>query len=60
VDYEAAAVSHPGRFHPAGSLPYAIPLVRGRVECTTCHDGASPDPKRVTPVRDLCVACHNL
>jgi hypothetical protein len=60
VDYEAAAASHPGRFWPAAQLPYAVPLVRGRIECTTCHDGASPERARIPPIRDLCLACHNL
>jgi hypothetical protein len=60
VDYAAVAAAHPDRFRPAGSLPFAIPLVRGRIECTTCHDGASTSPGRVPPIRDLCLTCHNL
>lgn len=60
VDYRAAEAAHPGRYRPAGALPPEVPLVRGKVECTSCHDGASPDPRRVVAIRDLCVACHAL
>lgn len=60
VEYGLAAAARPGQYQPAGALPVEVPLVRGRVECTSCHDGASKDPKRVVAVRDLCLACHRL
>jgi hypothetical protein len=60
VDYGAAAAAHPGQYQPATALPAEVPLVGGKVECTTCHDGASRDPRRVAAVRDLCLACHRL
>jgi predicted CXXCH cytochrome family protein len=60
VDYAAAAAAHPGQYQPAAALPPEVPLVGGKVQCTTCHDGASPDRKRVVAVRDLCVTCHRL
>jgi predicted CXXCH cytochrome family protein len=60
VDYAAAAAAHPDHLRPASALPAEVPLVRGKVECTTCHDGASPDRKRVATVSDLCLACHRM
>ncbi|HET8542163.1 MAG TPA: hypothetical protein VFL83_19960 [Anaeromyxobacter sp.] len=60
VDYAATAARHPERYHPPASLPRDVPLVRGRVACTSCHDGASPDPKRVAVVPLLCESCHRL
>lgn len=60
VDYGAAAARQPGRYHPAAMLPREIPLVNGRVACTSCHDGASPDPKRVVRATRLCQSCHAL
>ena len=60
IDYAAAAARQPGKYEPASSLPYQVPLVAGKVQCTTCHDGASRDPMRVVEIRDLCIACHRL
>jgi len=42
-----------------GIIPRALVLVEGRVECTTCHDGASLEPHRVAvPLRSICTDCH--
>jgi hypothetical protein len=60
VDYGAVAAADPQHYRPPATLPAEVTLVRGRIECTTCHDGASRDPKRVATVRDLCLACHRL
>lgn len=60
VDYARASAARPGQYQAAATLPPEVPLVDGRVECTTCHDGASRDPKRVAAVKDLCAACHRL
>jgi len=60
IDYDLAAGSHPGAYVPAAALPREIPLVNGRVECTTCHDGASATPKHVVDEMQLCTACHRL
>ena len=62
VDYAAAAARQPGRYAPAADLPPDVPLVSGKVECTTCHDGASSAPDHVarTTVTSLCTACHRL
>ena len=60
VNYAAIAARNPTRYHPAGSLPPELPLVNGRIACTTCHDGASPDPKRVVVVPRLCESCHKM
>lgn len=60
VDYGAAAARQPGRYHPAAMLPREIPLVDGKVACTSCHDGASREPKRVAMRTRLCESCHDL
>ncbi len=60
VDYGAAVARQPDRYHPAATLPPEVPLVNGRITCTTCHDGASPDPKHVAIPRRLCESCHAL
>lgn len=60
VDYAGVAARQPDRYHPAQALPREIPLVNGKVACTSCHDGASPDPKRVVAVPRLCESCHDL
>lgn len=60
VDYRAVAARQPDRYRPATALPPEVPLVAGRVECTTCHDGGSPDRQHVARVADLCQACHQL
>lgn len=60
IDYEAAAAAHPGQYRPIAALPPEVPLVGGRVECTTCHDARAPGPAHVAQVRDLCLACHQL
>ncbi len=58
VDYGAAWSREPRRYAPGAALPREVPLVHGKVACTTCHDGASPRPNHVAAVRDLCAACH--
>ncbi|HEX9306891.1 MAG TPA: cytochrome c3 family protein [Anaeromyxobacter sp.] len=60
VDYGRAASEHPTQYAPAGALPREIPLVNGRIECTTCHDGASATAKHVVDTQQLCLACHRL
>lgn len=60
VDYATAAASHPDQYQPVAGIPAEIPLVRGKVECTSCHDPAAPGPGHVAKVRDLCLACHRL
>jgi predicted CXXCH cytochrome family protein len=62
VDYAAEVAAQPDRLAPASSLPPEIPLVAGKIQCTTCHDGASTDRRRklVAPTRVLCLACHRL
>jgi predicted CXXCH cytochrome family protein len=41
------------------TLPPQLPLVDGKVACTTCHDGASTEKKYLAlPQRQLCLACH--
>jgi predicted CXXCH cytochrome family protein len=60
VDYGAAHARRPDRFAPPETLPREVPLVGGRIACTSCHDGSSPDPKRVARVADLCLACHRM
>jgi predicted CXXCH cytochrome family protein len=61
VDYAALAEEHPDRFAPAASLPPDVPLPSGKIACTTCHDGAARDHRKlVAPTRVLCLACHRL
>jgi predicted CXXCH cytochrome family protein len=60
VDYPSFAAEHPDQYQPASRLPPEVPLVRGRIQCTTCHDGASRDPRWVVEVKDLCLRCHKL
>lgn len=48
--------------HPA-SLPAAVKLVNGRVECTTCHDLSSSLPGMLVIEHQrgtLCLACHRM
>ncbi len=58
VDYGAAVARDPAHYHPQATLPREVPLVNGKVACTSCHDGASPDPTRVAMVPHLCASCH--
>jgi hypothetical protein len=60
VDYAAAVARQPGRYATAADLPPDVPLVAGKVECTTCHDGASREPDHVVRGNGLCTACHRL
>jgi predicted CXXCH cytochrome family protein len=60
IDYEAAARRHPGSYTPSASLPPEVPLVDGRVECTTCHDGSRSTRKWVVDEARLCSACHRM
>jgi predicted CXXCH cytochrome family protein len=59
VDYDGAARPF-ARLKPRAAVPPTVPLVDGRVECTSCHDGASPRRARVANERDLCIVCHDL
>lgn len=58
VDYATAAASHPGTYVPAADLPKDVPLVNGKVECTSCHNWSQPAPSRVVDPLRLCYACH--
>jgi predicted CXXCH cytochrome family protein len=60
VDYADAAYRKPERYNPASSLPRDVPLVEGRIACTTCHDGALTTPQHVVQRPGLCLACHRL
>jgi predicted CXXCH cytochrome family protein len=60
VEYAAAAARAPERYAPASALPPDVPLVAGRIECTTCHDGALATPHQVVAQPRLCLACHRL
>jgi hypothetical protein len=46
------------RLRPRSQLSSALPLVNGRVECTTCHDGNSELPANLAQ-RRLCFGCHD-
>jgi hypothetical protein len=60
VDYAAAAARRPDSYEPPGRIPAAVPLVDGKVECTTCHDGRSASAHRVVEYATLCTACHRM
>lgn len=62
VDYEQAR-TRDHYLRPSAQLPREMPLVNGKVECTTCHDGRSNEPMRTAlPMARsrLCFACHDL
>jgi predicted CXXCH cytochrome family protein len=60
IDYADAALRHPGKYTPAANLPPEIVLVAGKVECTSCHDGRSPQRFKLAGQRELCLGCHRL
>jgi predicted CXXCH cytochrome family protein len=60
TDYAAVAQRDPGHYAPAASLPPEVPLVDGRIECTTCHDGRLSTRKWVVDEARLCYACHRM
>ena len=51
-----------GAYHPASTLGPEVVLVNGRLECTSCHDGAAKTRNHVVqPARvHLCQVCHAL
>lgn len=61
VDYAQARVRRGHQYVPEAHLPADVPLVGGKVACTSCHDGRSTRAKHVAadPAR-LCAACHNM
>lgn len=60
IDYAQASARNGWLVSP-GELPAELVLVEGRVSCTTCHDGASSEPRRVAGrLMDLCTSCHRL
>jgi predicted CXXCH cytochrome family protein len=60
VDYAAARARAPERYVPKGLLPADVPLVDGKVACTSCHDAAASARGRVVEPARLCLACHAL
>jgi len=60
VDYASTAAGHPDTYTPAALLPPNVLLVYGRVECTSCHDGALTTANHVVEPLQLCYACHRL
>ncbi len=60
VDYAAIAARDPEAFVPPALLRKDVPLVDGKVACTSCHDGASPHARRAVDPANLCSACHRL
>jgi hypothetical protein len=60
VDYAAVVARQPDRYEPPSRLPREVPLVEGKVTCTSCHDGRSPDAKRVVALESLCTSCHRM
>lgn len=62
--YYADAYRHNrGKYHPEASLPKALRLVDGKIECVTCHDHYSK--LKGLLVMDnrgsrMCLSCHNL
>lgn len=60
VDYAGVVARNPDKYEPGSRLPAAVPLVEGKVECTTCHDGRSTTKNRVVEHPQLCTACHRL
>lgn len=60
IDYAQASARDP-RLVPPSGLPPELVLVQGRLACTTCHDGASSEPRRVAGrAMDLCTSCHRM
>lgn len=51
MDYASAQAREPARYAPAAALPPEVVLVDGKVTCTSCHDAASPHPKRAADRR---------
>jgi predicted CXXCH cytochrome family protein len=60
IDYAAAASSDPERFASISQLPPEVALVDGKVECTSCHDGASSRRFKLAGGKELCLGCHRL
>jgi predicted CXXCH cytochrome family protein len=62
IDYAAVQRRTPADFLPPEQLPAAVPLVGGRVACTSCHDASSALPHHTVlgAERDLCLACHRM
>jgi predicted CXXCH cytochrome family protein len=60
VSYEAAWAARAGRFRQPKELPAEVPLVDGKIACTTCHSPHSTTPSMLALGADgpLCVACH--
>ncbi len=60
VDYARVAARRPKVYAPPADLPRDVPLVNGRVECTSCHDGSLSTRNHVVDEIRLCYACHRL
>jgi hypothetical protein len=60
MDYASIALRQPDRFVAPAQLPREVPLVDGKIACTSCHDATSPHPKRVAIAARLCESCHIL
>lgn len=46
---------------PVNALPSNLPLVKGMVNCTSCHDPHALDVTKLRlPAEQLCFDCHNI
>jgi predicted CXXCH cytochrome family protein len=62
VDYDAARGARPDRFKARSELPSTLPLVGGKIACTTCHSARSTIQSSLAMSADgaLCLSCHVL
>ncbi len=60
IPYGPVAEANGDRYVPEAALPADVPLVDGKIACTSCHDGASRTPKHVIDPMKLCYACHRM
>lgn len=63
VDYNLASLKPHTKFQPLSALPSSIVLQDGKVTCTSCHDGSSPEAHHTAmPMyrSRLCYGCHDV
>ncbi len=63
IKFDVAWARRSSKLHAKAALPAKLALPNGEVACTTCHDGASAQPKKVAVTMNgsqLCLSCHNL